>query len=94
MIPKIRIIYAFNIPQSICNGVGDIKYTTALCTGECKNNKKEGRGRIVFDDGVKYEGDWKDDKKNGHGTQYYKNGMVYSGEWMNGVYHGNGDWLF
>ena len=83
-------IYAFNIPQSVCNGVGEIKYANALYTGECKNNKRDGRGRVVFDDGAKYEGDWKDDKKNGHGTQYYRNGMIYNGEWMDGFYHGNG----
>lgn len=83
-------IYVLNSSAFVCNGIGEIRYDKALYTGECIENKKDGRGRIVFDDGVKYEGDWKNDKKNGHGTQHYANGMIYNGEWKNGIYHGKG----
>lgn len=83
-------IYAFNFSQPVCNGIGEIKYTNALYTGECKNGLKNGRGRIVFDNGVKYEGSWKNNKKNGHGTQHYVNGAIYNGEWKNGIYDGEG----
>jgi len=92
LIPIILItnIYVLNLSAAVCNGIGQIKYVNATYIGECTKNKKDGRGRIVFRNGEKYEGSWKNDKKNGHGTQHYVNGMIYSGEWKNNVYNGKG----
>ena len=87
-------IYAYSFGVHSCDGVGDIKYKNALYTGECKKNKKEGRGRIVYSNGNKYEGSFKNDKKDGHGTYYYSNGLMYNGEWKKGKYNGKGSLIY
>ncbi len=83
-------IYAYIFGNHSCEGVGTIKYKNALYTGECKKNKKEGRGRIIYNNGNKYEGSFKNDKRDGHGTYHYSNGMLYNGEWKDNKYDGYG----
>ena len=90
LILLITNIYASTLAGYSCDGVGEIKYVNALYTGECKNNKRDGRGRVVFDDGAKYEGDWKADKKEGKGKYTYASGAIYDGYWSNNKKNGIG----
>lgn len=41
----------------------------------------EGRGKEVWSDGRKYEGDFKGGKKSGEGTFEWTNGNKYIGSW-------------
>ena len=45
------------------------------------NNKRNGKGTHIYDDGNRYEGEWVDDLMRGKGTYYYKNGEMYVGDW-------------
>ena len=37
----------------------------SLYEGQWKNDKANGRGRLIYSDGDVYEGEWKDDKSHG-----------------------------
>jgi len=50
---------------------------------------KEGKGRLVDDQGNVYEGDFKNDKKNGIGKMIFSNGDIYEGGWADDQRHGN-----
>jgi hypothetical protein len=58
-------------------------------TGELKDGKKNGFGKIIFSNGNTYEGEWKDNKFNGNGT-YIDNYSIYEGNWENGKKNGYG----
>ena len=52
----------------------------------------EGKGKLMFKDGRKYEGDFCQGKREGNGTLIMPNGNKYSGMWKNDVKHGMGIW--
>lgn len=45
-----------------------------IYTGQIKNGKKHGQGKMTYDNGDVYEGPWKDDKKHGKGKGIMKYG--------------------
>lgn len=48
-----------------------------------KNKKRNGYGKLCYQDGSKYEGEWLDDQMNGYGKLYYSHGMLaYDGNWV------------
>ena len=49
-----------------------------------------GRGKLTWPDGRKYEGNFEDDKRHGVGTYWWKDGRVYRGMWEKGQQHGKG----
>lgn len=57
-------------------------------TGDWKNDKKEGYGIYVWDDGQKYEGYWKNNLRHGNGTVIFENGESLTGRWTNGSLNG------
>ena len=61
-------------------------------TGEFKNGKKEGKGRIEYNSGEikSYEGGWKKDKPDGFGKEIYINGAFYEGHFLKGLKNGRG----
>jgi hypothetical protein len=61
-----------------------------IYTGQIKNGKKQGRGKMTYNNGDVYEGEWKDDKKQGLGKMTYNNGDVYEGQWIDNKKHGKG----
>jgi len=75
-----------------CNGTGTISYSNSTYVGECKDDKKEGKGVLTFHSGAKYEGEYKNDKIEGKGTFYYTNGDIYIGEWKEGKREGKGEY--
>merc|ERR1719285_724426 len=46
-------------------------------TGESKNGKRHGQGRMVYPDNQIYEGSWRDDKRCGKGILHLMDGRVY-----------------
>ena len=60
---------------------GNIKYD-----GEFINDKREGKGKFIWEDGEYYIGEWKDALKHGKGIIYYSNGNIkYDGNFINGM---------
>lgn len=53
-------------------------------TGMFKAGKQHGKGRCVYADGSKYEGDWEDGQRSGKGVCIYANGDKFQGEWRRG----------
>jgi len=73
-------------------------YKCGKYVGELKNDKREGKGTMYYNNGEKYEGDWKNDINEGKGIYYFKSGNRYEGDFKNdkregkGIYYGkNGD---
>jgi hypothetical protein len=58
--------------------------------GEIKNDKKNGKGTLIFANGTYYEGEWKDDKMYGLGKLSYSDGSLYEGQFKDDSFNGNG----
>ena len=48
--------------------------------GELKDNKRQGKGSHIWDNGDKYEGEWFDDQKHGQGAFTWSDGDKYEGK--------------
>ena len=61
--------------------------------GSLKDNMKEGKGILYFDDGGRYKGEFKKNKADGKGIMYYSGGSRYEGDFKDnkrdgkGIYH-------
>ena len=55
------------------------KKKTLSWVGEAENNKRHGKGTMVWADGAKYDGSWKNDMAHGYGKFKYANGDIYEG---------------
>jgi radial spoke head protein 1 len=55
---------------------------------------REGKGKYVFSNGDKYEGDFKANRKHGVGKLTYKGKGEYYGQWENGTKHGEGTYVY
>jgi hypothetical protein len=60
-----------------------------FCIWKCniiinQDDKMNGKGKYLNDEGDIYEGYWEDDLKVGKGSYKSKNGMILLGEWKNG----------
>ena len=59
---------------------GNIKYE-----GDFINDKYEGNGKYIYENGEYYIGEFKNGLKHGKGIEYYKNGNIkYDGYFING----------
>ena len=90
LIKKIRnsmykINTAINNPSIITK-----TYKNGKFMGEYLNEKREGKGIYIFNNGDKYEGQYKNDLKNGYGIYIYKNGDTYKGYFKDDNYEGKG----
>ena len=64
---------------------GNIKYK-----GDFINDKKDGIGHFIYEDGKYYIGQWSNNLRNGKGTLYYPNGKIEKeGNFINNVFAGN-----
>ena len=63
-----------------------------LYEGYMKNNRMEGRGRLITDDGTVYEGFWKADQLNGKCKIIQSDGIVYIGNFVDDRKHGQESW--
>jgi hypothetical protein len=68
-----------------------IKYGEYVYEGEIKDNKRDGYGKLILENGIYYIGQWKNDMKHGKGTLYKKdNSLIYEGDFENDKYNGFG----
>ena len=68
-----------------------IKINKLKYKGEFKQNSLEGKGKIIYNNGVYYFGQFKKNERNGIGEEYYENGkLLFEGEIVNGKYKGKG----
>ena len=58
--------------------------------GSFINGKKEGKGKLIYNNGTEYIGTFKNNKQDGYGQLTQENGEIYQGEWKEGRIHGNG----
>ena len=65
-------------------------YDEGKYEGQLKDNKREGKGTMLYNNGDKYEGEWKNDVIEGRGKFYWNDGEIYEGDWKNGVRDGKG----
>ncbi len=66
----------------------DQKKIYSLYEGQFLNNKKQGLGRLIFENGETYEGNFKNDRLDGNGIYTYQNGkIVHKGQFKNGKFH-------
>jgi hypothetical protein len=72
------------------NKRASIKTTRAGYEGEYKDGKKNGHGKMIYENGSTYEGEWKDDKIGSNGTVIWANGNKYIGDLVNGQMSGKG----
>ena len=66
---------------------GNIRYE-----GEYVDDKEEGNGKLIYENGDYYIGQFKNGMRHGKGVHYYKNGNIsrYEGELENDKYNGQG----
>ena len=59
--------------------------------GNFVNDKYEGNGKYIWEDGKYYIGQCKNHLRNWKGTEYYSNGNIkYEGDFVNDKFEGNG----
>ena len=58
--------------------------------GDFQNNKREGYGIFIMEDGSKYEGEFQKDAYCGKGTYYFSNGNKYEGRFKDNQKEGKG----
>lgn len=57
-------------------------------SGDWKDEKRNGFGTYIWEDGQKYVGYWKDNLRHGKGVVYFKNGEFIEGTWVLGKLNG------
>ena len=62
--------------------------------GDWKNNKKHGKGKLIYEEDEFYEGDFKYDKFDGKGKYVSPNYFRYEGDFKNNEYHGKGKFTY
>jgi hypothetical protein len=66
-----------------------MKFTPELgYWGDWKDEKRNGFGTYLWEDGQKYEGNWQDNVRHGTGKLYFSNGEVLEGTWKQGKLDG------
>ena len=85
-------IYEGQIKDSNMNGKGILKTfnNKILYEGDFVNGEKNGKGKIIFEDGTIYEGNIEYGMFKGNGKMIWKNGYEYEGEFNGPVLSGKG----
>ena len=83
-------IYKGDFVNGLRHGFGKDYRTNSRYEGEFKEDKKCGKGQIMFLSGDEYKGEFKDNKFNGYGRYIWKNGEEYIGNYLDGKFHGEG----
>ena len=58
--------------------------------GDWKNDKIEGKGKMIWKTGEVYEGEWSNNLKEGKGIETYPDGEKYEGNFKNSKFEGKG----
>ena len=70
------------------------EYERKKYEGDWKNDKIEGKGKMIWKNGCIYEGEWSNNLKEGKGKAIFKDGSIYEGEWSNNLKEGKGILIF
>lgn len=65
---------------------------TCIYLGQWSDDKRNGIGISLINNGEDYRGDWKNDKKSGKGIIHLENNDVYAGDWANDKMNGQGNY--
>ncbi len=65
------------------HGTGVYVKSDSKYFGEFKNNKPNGEGFFLYEDGQSYEGFFKDGELHGKGVMIYSDGQSYEGDYKN-----------
>ena len=66
------------------------EYERKKYEGDWKNDKIEGKGKMIWKTGEVYEGEWSNNLKEGKGIETYTNGEKYEGNFKNSKFEGKG----
>ena len=66
------------------------EYERKKYEGDWKNDKIEGKGKMIWKAGSIYEGEWSNNLKEGKGIQIWPNGQKYEGNFKNSKFEGKG----
>lgn len=83
-------LYKGDFVNGLRHGFGKDYRKNLKYEGEFKNDKKCGKGQIIFNSGDEYIGEFSDNKFNGYGRYKWKNGEEYIGYYLDGKFHGEG----
>ena len=70
------------------------EYNRYKYEGDFKEDKRGGKGTIIYKNGEKYEGDFKNDIMIGKGIFYYDNGDKYEGDFKDNIFEGKGKFYY
>lgn len=89
------IIIILNAGRGEVEVVTNIKMSGFTYTGEWSNDKPNGQGKAVYNNGNVYEGEWKNGVKSGYGKETGRfdsedGKWKYEGEWKNNERNGEG----
>jgi len=87
---NIKFKNLYNIYNKMIDNNNTKIYKIGKYIGELNNDKREGKGIMIFMNGDRYEGEWKNDIREGRGIYYYSNGDRYEGEFKNNKKEGKG----
>lgn len=76
--------------NSIKSCMSGVEYEQAKYKGNFVNGKREGFGKLVWQDGSCFEGQWKNDMRL-EGRMVMANGCVYIGKFKNDKFHGKNE---
>lgn len=92
------VFYEGDWRSGMIDGKGVMNLYGTSYEGDFVENKKTGRGKMIYATGEIYEGEWRDDTQNGQGTMTWPTGAEYVGQWKDGkrcgkgeMHHVNGD---
>ena len=91
-----EIVIFVNEAVKIDDGSPSTVGVEASYTGEwdAKNNCPHGAGKVVWENGIIFEGGFRQGKYFGHGCKAYSKGGGYEGNWVDGKRHGRGVSLY
>lgn len=83
-------LFKINISSGIQNG--EIMYNGYRYTGEYKDGKPNGKGKLYYNNNELdyYEGDFSDGLRSGYGKLFWGNGQRYEGYWKYDKFDGKG----
>ena len=73
-------------------GFKEVQLDSGKYIGNWKNNKKEGYGKLVSQNGDYYEGNWISDRQHGLGKQGWSSGNFYLGQFASDLKEGLGEY--
>ena len=87
--------YEGNIINGIKDGFGKLKFKDGtIYEGEFKDDKYNGKGKIIYSDNSEYEGEFHNNLKEGQGIFKWADGKIFEGEFKNDKKNGKGKFIF